>query len=460
MASQSNRQRAAEQERIRRAKQKAAQERQKPRAVTSDSQRSGGRGGARVTQSQSPRWLQGQRNLGSPPVTRSQRPTGSGNGQALVTESLPRPRNPMRGVVTNGRGTQAPRPSTKPNPAPPKPPSRPALPPGRQGGAIVRASESKPENPRRTSARNRLNQAQQGTQGPNRTGQPAGSANRQYGANVVNDAVNRAIRQTRGAAIGRALGIVGTGVSAALTANSIRDPNSESSRNLQRAIAGVTSRMAEDAVGRRNGRSGSRPTPSPTPAPTRTGTGGRGVSPGSVRSTPAPKPTPTPTPSPSPTRSSGSTSSSGGGGRSYSSSSSPSPSPAPSSSSSPAPTPSPTPKPEASKSGGGGGAYGKDGKQLYMADKKNNPLMKRTFGYQTGEGPKAKDGDKGPVSGVGPVASGDKYAAKVGQNRGKKPMTGGRAAMAGSKSASSSGTANRERDILKRLAEMKRRQQG
>lgn len=32
-------------------------------------------------------------------------------------------------------------------------------------------------------------------------------------------------------------------------------------------------------------------------------------------------------------------------------------------------------------------AYGDSGKDLYMSSKKNNPLMQRTFGYQTGDGP-------------------------------------------------------------------------
>lgn len=35
-------------------------------------------------------------------------------------------------------------------------------------------------------------------------------------------------------------------------------------------------------------------------------------------------------------------------------------------------------------------AYGESGKNLYMASKKNNPLMQRTFGYQTGEAPDQK----------------------------------------------------------------------
>lgn len=48
---------------------------------------------------------------------------------------------------------------------------------------------------------------------------------------------------------------------------------------------------------------------------------------------------------------------------------------------------SPTP---AGKKPASGGSYGADGKQLYNADKKDNPLMQRTFGYQTGGAPDQK----------------------------------------------------------------------
>ena len=75
--------------------------------------------------------------------------------------------------------------------------ARPALPPGRSGGALVRQGNAKPENSRRTNARNRQATAGRGTTGPNRIGQPAGSANRMFGANRVNQAVNRAITGTR-----------------------------------------------------------------------------------------------------------------------------------------------------------------------------------------------------------------------------------------------------------------------
>jgi len=83
---------------------------------------------------------------------------------------------------------------------------RPALPPGRRGGALVRQGNAKPENPRRTSARSRQATASRGTTGPGRVGQPAGSANRMYGANVVNRSVGRAIASTRLAGLSKAAG--------------------------------------------------------------------------------------------------------------------------------------------------------------------------------------------------------------------------------------------------------------
>jgi len=111
---------------------------------------------------------------------------------------------------SNLPGSRSTKPAAKPTPKPaakptPKPAAKPALPPGRQGGAIVR-QETKPENPRRTSARSRQNTASRGTTGPNRVGQPPGSANRQFGASVVNQAVNRAVRNTRLAGVTRAAG--------------------------------------------------------------------------------------------------------------------------------------------------------------------------------------------------------------------------------------------------------------
>ena len=98
---------------------------------------------------------------------------------------------PRAGGAMFRQRTQGPRASAKPTPKPP-------------GGALVRQGNAKPENPRRTNARNRQATAGRGTTGPNRVGQPAGSANRMFGANVVNNSVNRAIAATRLAGLSKA----------------------------------------------------------------------------------------------------------------------------------------------------------------------------------------------------------------------------------------------------------------
>jgi hypothetical protein len=72
--------------------------------------------------------------------------------------------------------------------------ARPALPPGRSGGAL--ATRPPTQSTRQANARAQLRDASRGSTGPNRVGQPAGSANRMYGANVVNNSVNRAVTQT------------------------------------------------------------------------------------------------------------------------------------------------------------------------------------------------------------------------------------------------------------------------
>ena len=56
------------------------------------------------------------------------------------------------------------------------------------------STKKPPENPRRTQARAKQAEAAKGTKGPDRVGQPAGTANRKYGANRVNAAVSRAQR--------------------------------------------------------------------------------------------------------------------------------------------------------------------------------------------------------------------------------------------------------------------------
>jgi hypothetical protein len=84
--------------------------------------------------------------------------------------------------------------------------ARPALPPGRSGGAL--ATRPPTQSTRQANARAQLRDASRGSTGPNRVGQPAGSANRMYGANVVNRSVNRAVAATRLAGLGKAVGKV------------------------------------------------------------------------------------------------------------------------------------------------------------------------------------------------------------------------------------------------------------
>lgn len=81
-----------------------------------------------------------------------------------------------------------------------------ALPPGKKGGELAKAGESKPENPRRTRAYAKQTEAAKGTRGGTRVGQPPGSANRMYGANVVGKAVGKA---QRAAAVSKAGKIAG-----------------------------------------------------------------------------------------------------------------------------------------------------------------------------------------------------------------------------------------------------------
>ena len=81
--------------------------------------------------------------------------------------------------------------------------ARPALPPGRSGGAL--ATRPPTQSTRQANARAQLRDASRGSTGPNRVGQPAGSANRMYGANVVNNSVNRAVAATRLAGLNKAV---------------------------------------------------------------------------------------------------------------------------------------------------------------------------------------------------------------------------------------------------------------
>jgi len=134
---------------------------------------------------------------------------------AAAKKNKPKPA-PSAGRRTNPKAAKPKSPAAKPalppgrqgGPLATRPGTRPSLPPGRQGGALATQGNAKPENPRRTNARNRQATAGRGTTGPGRVGQPAGSANRIYGANVVNNSVNRAIAFTRLARLGKVAGRV------------------------------------------------------------------------------------------------------------------------------------------------------------------------------------------------------------------------------------------------------------
>lgn len=102
-------------------------------------------------------------------VTRS----GQGGGRGRVTNAAQR--------TTTGRARVTGKPQL-------------ALPPGKKGGSLVKP---KSQTSRQAAARVKAAKAAKGTKGGTRVGQPAGSANRMYGANVVNKAVKRATRSAR-----------------------------------------------------------------------------------------------------------------------------------------------------------------------------------------------------------------------------------------------------------------------
>lgn len=179
--------------------------------------------------------------------------------------------------------------------------ARPALPPGRQGGAL--ATRPPTQSTRQANARAQLRDASRGSTGPNRVGQPAGSANRMFGANVVNNSVNRAIAATRLANLGK---LAGRAAVPLAIGSQLAD------------IKGGFERMAKSPFIQKMGKGG-KPTPSAgrrtnpkaakpaTPKPQRQGP----AVPARLANAPAPakipKPTPKPKPSPATTPSRSST---------------------------------------------------------------------------------------------------------------------------------------------------------
>lgn len=89
------------------------------------------------------------------------------------------------------------------------------LSPGSNGGqrSLPPSQQGPQQATRRQTAQAKLDNAAKGSTGPNRVGQPAGAANRRYGANVVNNAVTRAQQATR---LGKNLSVGRLGGAAAL----------------------------------------------------------------------------------------------------------------------------------------------------------------------------------------------------------------------------------------------------
>jgi hypothetical protein len=96
--------------------------------------------------------------------------------------------------------------------------------PGPNGGqrSLPPSQQGPQQATRLQTAQAKLDRAAKGSTGPNRVGQPAGAANRRYGANVVNNAVTRAQQATR---LGKNLSVGRLGGAAALLgmANAVDD---------------------------------------------------------------------------------------------------------------------------------------------------------------------------------------------------------------------------------------------
>lgn len=126
----------------------------------------------------------------------------TGTPRAALPPGTPRPTRPSIGNVSGPASSPKP-PGTNANLRPSGPvrpvsvrdlgnTNRPQVAPGQQ-----RSLPQGQPSTRRQQAQAKQAQAAAGTSGPNRVGQPAGSANRVYGANRVNASVNRAVNSTR-----------------------------------------------------------------------------------------------------------------------------------------------------------------------------------------------------------------------------------------------------------------------
>jgi len=143
----------------------------KKRTTAADRSRNKGKGQSKVT-GKTPTSRANRQKTSTAKVTRSGQGSGRGGGGRVTNAS-------QRTSTGSARVTGT---------------SRPALPPGKKGGPLAKTTT---QTSRQAAARAKAARAARGSQGGTRVGQPAGSANRMYGANVVNKAVKRATRATR-----------------------------------------------------------------------------------------------------------------------------------------------------------------------------------------------------------------------------------------------------------------------
>lgn len=163
-----------------------------------------------------------------------------------------------------------------------------SLPAGKKGGAIK--PKVKPQgsvSAQRAIKAAELERAKQGTKGPTRTGQPAGSANRKFGANVVKGATQRALRsgalRTAGkvaGGVGRAAGFVGTAAAGLSTVADLkkqivdRQEGFGSFGKLAKAIAEDNKKANQGSRGRSQAKKDNDNKPKKESKPSRTTSGG------------------------------------------------------------------------------------------------------------------------------------------------------------------------------------------
>lgn len=165
----------------------------KKRTTSADRSRNKGKGAKKVT-GKTPQSRANRQRTSTARVTQS----GQGGGRGRVTNAS------QRTSTGSARVTGKP---------------QLALPPGKKGGSLVKP---KSQTSRQAAARVKAAKAAKGTKGGTRVGQPAGSANRMYGANVVNKAVNRATKAAKNArrlSVGRG----GLATLALMAANKVQD---------------------------------------------------------------------------------------------------------------------------------------------------------------------------------------------------------------------------------------------